>query len=1459
MSDLQELFARLQHQSKSDSSPSQPSPSVNYQQPSISAPLFSPPPPSGPQPHHPSAILVSRSISSAASSYACAQSLTSLQSPNTSAMNTPQPESGNQTRATDLLSLLKFRPGAQAAPSSGPPLQRRESQNSAPSSLDATVGAANRSMSAADLVAGFTRKPSGLGAAHSPSALAPASSRPETRGEASNSSANPQDFLLKLLNQGAPKNENLSFKHADQPIPSVEQAPGAPMEDLAQDLRNASLASPGRGRQESPMHVFGDASVPVTTFDAPPAAPAPKAKFTYVNPFEQLAASSPRNRTPNNENKSGSEKPHSEVLKHARDNSTGTGPAAKTRKVSADPLTSSPSTHTETVSEAVSGLGEVTGKQVEDALAQITSQANGNSEPKMSQAEKSVQEAAAELKEELKNDATRRQMEAGMPAPMAKAFEETIAAAAEADDDWEEAAEKDVRVFQFPMQPFVSIEIKKLDEPPMIVPADALSDIAKMKKDFDQIDRNLITASQQFMVYPLKNGGLRVIRQEDGTHKQIFSTVKERIFNVALSVSKKVSTAKETETVLATGVHGTIFWAPLANFAQDEMFGQTEQERGFLFPPVPTHDENTSGGQLKTRVKPSSRSPEFFAYGRGKSIYLITPSIARTSTYCDPETRRCDSERYLDENPLKISTGKAGKDFIFSADDTVILSLDKVGRLKFWDIRDLIQRKTQDVKTPLMTLTTCQPTEKSWPTSVMLLDKEKPMSRGIALRYVIVGMKQNHTLQIWDLTLGKPVQEINFPHDQESDGICSLAYHAKSGILVVGHPTRNSIYFMNISAPQYNLPPMAQAKFINMLATKDASLPNPQSTIICSGIREFSLRSTTSLRSLDMLADPGEQFGEDAPLFVLYIMHSKGISEMRVTRPLLGWSESGKYINQVKAQDVGAISVSQIKELPEPVPGEAASVVSETPPVSSAATPSRTSAKESVKKVDSAPIRPAKAEAAKPEQAINGESKKKKKEKKLAEIASQAASTAPSPFIQPIEVLSRASQAESPVAPSSAPKALSVAKTSESGVAPTWATASTVQAATTTSTGSTIDMSGIETIIRGEFESLAQNLSEDRIRQEAAAANRQEGVLKVVSRTLHENVEDSLSKVVADGLNKITLSPMKEVISSSVDRNLSTAINQALKTSVPRELEKALPGAVSKVLQDQNVLRSVADVVTRNVTLQVEQQFSAVMRDTVGPSMTKIAMDAANKMSAQVHTRLNEQIQQAARHREEDNSKIMELVKVIGGLQQTIQAMAEEQVKFQQQTTSVIGQLRSRTESGSTGSVPQTPASHQRRKSPEELERDEISALAKHDLMNATIKWMHSPRKIELFDEIFVHINPSYLEEMSALIILSVSAAVTDSLETNILQRLAWLEVGLHIINPAVSSSLFHFNINKALTVTQTPEITDVFPKVLEVMQTRLQQAYMTIAERNHVDPILRNVATLNARVQEMKNVLVGR
>ena len=200
-------------------------------------------------------------------------------------------------------------------------------------------------------------------------------------------------------------------------------------------------------------------------------------------------------------------------------------------------------------------------------------------------------------------------------------------------------------------------------------------------------------------------------------------------------------------------------------------------------------------------------------------------------------------EKLFTERPLQILTGKAGKDFNFSEDDTMIVSLDKTGRLRFWDIRKLVDEENAHsvqitpyiIDTPLLTLATASPTEKSWPTSVHFIDKARPYLKGGALRYVLVGLRQNHTLQLWDIALGKAVQEINFPHESETDGICSVTYHPASGIIVVGHPTRNSMFFIHLSAPRYVLSStLTQATFVQRVAVKDPDIPKPESTAFMS-------------------------------------------------------------------------------------------------------------------------------------------------------------------------------------------------------------------------------------------------------------------------------------------------------------------------------------------------------------------------------------------------------------------------------------------------------------------------------------------------------------------------------------------------------------------------------------------------------------------------------------------------
>ncbi|KAF4981058.1 hypothetical protein F66182_17182, partial [Fusarium sp. NRRL 66182] len=309
-------------------------------------------------------------------------------------------------------------------------------------------------------------------------------------------------------------------------------------------------------------------------------------------------------------------------------------------------------------------------------------------------------------------------------------------------------------------------------------------DVARLKKEFDQLDRCLTSATAQYIVYALaKNGGLRIIRQDDGRDKQVFRFARDRLFNVALSNSASASSnSTKDQAIIAIGVSGTVYWAPVFRGDNDLFEMDTLESECLVFPPYPASDENTSGGQLKTRAKPSSRHPEFFGIGRGKNIYIVSPQYAAHPSYGVSGSQRIvDTEKFFKERAMKISTGKAGKDFTFSEDDTVVASLDKTGRLRFWDIQEVGQTmdgsQPPEVRVPLTTFVTGSPNEKSWPTSVQFIDKLRPFVKAVALRYVLVGLKQNHTLQLWDIGLGKAVQEVNFPHENESDAICSVAYH----------------------------------------------------------------------------------------------------------------------------------------------------------------------------------------------------------------------------------------------------------------------------------------------------------------------------------------------------------------------------------------------------------------------------------------------------------------------------------------------------------------------------------------------------------------------------------------------------------------------------------------------------------------------------------------------------------
>ncbi|KAJ4378655.1 hypothetical protein N0V86_005525 [Didymella sp. IMI 355093] len=1406
-----------------------------------------------------------------------------------SSANTPAPEHGAgpvsqqtpQQQSANLLNLLRF---------NQPGLGQRSVSHQPPPQQAPAAPAHGRTVSASDFVAGFMGNRSGS------QGSVPAVPSGVQSPPAPAASENPQDLLLRLLNHPKPSQSPARSSHASAAAfspPVLSHMPETAVDELAEDLADAVLGSvAAEPSGNAAAHFFGNDGPAIAPRAQPePASLAPK--FTYVNPFDQLAAASPRDRTPVAETTRAPPKMQILQPKHVLQAAAAAEEA--------------PAHSHETVAEAVSDLGEQVNQQIEEALAeaegksatQIEQELSSVSPEEVKEIEETIVDVATEITKELQEESSRRELEQAVPKPLAAALQQVAAEVADADvvENWETAEAEEslakgedqtVTVYRFPMKAFASITVRDMPPRRLFFQPELFMDIARIKKDFDQIDRSLVSASKNFIVYTLtKKGGFRIIRQENGNYRQVFENHQERIFNIAICNAGD-DAQQSLESILGIGVNGTVFWTSI-DPAREDQFGESLDSQGLLLPPSPSQDDNTSGGQLKTRAKPSSRHPEFFAVGRGKSIHIVFPRVA--ASYVRQKSRICHTEKYLKERSLKILTGKAGKDFTFSEDDTVIVSLDKAGRMRFWDIRTLTDPelgipgsapRNVEVSDTLLEFHTTTPNAKSWPTSVFFFDKDKPYTKGIALRYVMVGMKQNHSFQLWDLGLGKAVQEINLPHGNESDAICSVSFHPKTGIMAVAHPTRNSIFFVHVSCPRYNLPLLSQAEYISRLANKGA-LPPVNATAIMTSITEYSFASKGQIRSLHMLNEPAGPVDADdadnAALFELYVMHSKGVCVLRIRRSDLGWKkEIGEPLNPKEAEEEGIISISALKP-PAPVAttGDESSTAGDAPTAPRSV--SDRSARESTKKETSAPPR----QSMTPEAAmrastlakveskqdaaraaiINGgaveKSEKKKKKRTAAETASQASTSTratPSSYAQiaqaPAQVRSPAPEptpAPAPAAATSAPAAeTSTAKTSDAEI-PEWAKQlmgkymqQSVAAPAAAAAPAELDEKKLEQLVSSEItkgfsrelDVMYKRFDEDKRVMNAANGAKQEAILRLVSSTLTENVEGVIRKMVDENIRNVLLPEVLAKTSSTLEQS----IGSNLKTALGPQLSKEIPDAVSRALKAPQLFQTLSD--------QVAKKVSSGFEPVVVASVGSVVTPAIAKLTNTIEQQIGEQLRQSQAQRREDAAKISQLTDTVHTCLETIQSMVATQTELQAQIAKLqqsIAQAPAQapTQVPSQAPTPRREAAPVKQKTPEELETESITRLlTEGNYEQGTMQWLQSPRTDQLFDAIFVRCNPGYLRQVSPLLVLSTGAVVSEPLDRNLEQRLAWLDAVLQSVNP-------HDN-----------EIRDIVPKIMEVMIQRLTAKYIELNETTPGTPLLRRISALVSRCNDMTRATRG-
>ncbi|PFH62134.1 hypothetical protein XA68_14973 [Ophiocordyceps unilateralis] len=841
-------------------------------------------------------------------------------------------------------------------------------------------------------------------------------------------------------------------------------------------------------------------------------------------------------------------------------------------------------------------------------------------------------------------------------------------------DSWESADQEEivvieerehtpVRVYNFPMKPWVSITLQEdRTEPRPLFRDESIMDIARLKKDFDQVDRNLYTASQTYMTYGMsKQGGLRVIRQDDGKDAKVFTDTKDRIFNVSMLVNPPDDEGGiHREAIIGTGVSGTVYWVQVKDGEKDHIEDAHLEQYGFALPSV-TIDDGGPYGVQKTRARASMTHAECFAVGRGKYINFIWPSyIMQNNLFKTGHDRVVDTERLFKKCSLRINTAKACKDFTFSQDDTVIVSVDNAGRVKFWDVRDLTAVKegsdvrapmpahtSLEVKEPLLTLACAPDGEKAWPTSVLFVDKQRPFQRRCALRYMIVGMKQNHTMQLWDLALGKPVQEFNLPHSSESDAVCSIMYHPASGMIVIGHPTRNSIYFAHLSAPKYTLKNISQAEYIQRLVAQDSSIPQPDSTAVISGVREYSFANRGVIRSLDILSNPAMVQDADEPtLFELYAMHSKGVACLLIRQSELGWSKDNKVLDPVDAVEEAVVAVSKLRTPQPPEPGSDAGQIR---------IANRAAGKEALSKGMSAPTdwvrmpSPAgtpfkfKTEVTEAETPVQSakEGQAKKAEPKSRNKKKIASAREPEQTAKP-----RVDITEPPVKASGSGQAKAVLPDSLDSVI------AGMEARLTTTMTDTLHSSVKN--LQGKMDEGA------RVRDENFNKH-QLKLLDMVSEVLNENTQKVLESLIHHQFTELVIPAIGDHAGRAVKDYLQHTLQPGVSSSIRDEMQRVLP----RTLRSGDFVEAVSVQLGAVVASTLQHDVLAALTQSLTVTLSKVAQQSVQRVAQELQQKHQDQMQHLQAQHAADGGKMDQLMAQVGRLTDMVSTVAASQSSLQ--------------------------------------------------------------------------------------------------------------------------------------------------------------------------------------------------
>ncbi|KAK9446929.1 uncharacterized protein V1518DRAFT_435376 [Limtongia smithiae] len=366
--------------------------------------------------------------------------------------------------------------------------------------------------------------------------------------------------------------------------------------------------------------------------------------------------------------------------------------------------------------------------------------------------------------------------------------------------------------YTLPLSNYSSIAFDSIKTSGEIAQEDC-EDIAKFKRDRNYFDRSVITATEDYIAYPVQNA-IRVVSQEFGNYTVLTGHHDEgRITNVILN---NYETPSGTSLLVSTtSTSEVIVWELMTkNFT---VASRLNQYRKLLrIEKLPPNSDHVP--KCRVQWPPIAN---MVAVGMSKKIYFFA---LQSDTFLD--IRRLDMQVAIGKSAIMFELETASNDFGFSLDGTVLASVDKTGTVTLFNITVLPPfnegSEKATVRTPLKVLS---PREGISYSTINFIDSPESVRAKLPSRYLLLGFNENHSFHVYDIAAGKIAQELHLPLSFNGDvALNMLAIGYGAGVVVIADPERNTFLFLHLTYTSAGtIAASTQAEFIKSLIKLDAT------------------------------------------------------------------------------------------------------------------------------------------------------------------------------------------------------------------------------------------------------------------------------------------------------------------------------------------------------------------------------------------------------------------------------------------------------------------------------------------------------------------------------------------------------------------------------------------------------------------------------------------------------------